>query len=68
MQLDQMWSSVGSKGNKQWKELAIDADNREIVGVFVGDHSRGAAHRLWQSLPAVYRQCAICVCRFLGSL
>ena len=34
--------------------LAIDADSREIVGVFVGDRSRQAAKRLWQSLPAVY--------------
>jgi hypothetical protein len=54
MQLDQMWSFVGAKGNKQWIWLAIDADSREIVGVFVGARSRGAAHRLWQSLAAVY--------------
>ncbi len=43
MQLDEMWSFVGSKGNKQWIWLAIDADSREIVGVFVGDRSRQAA-------------------------
>ncbi len=55
-----MWSFVGSKGNKQWIWLAIDADSREIVGVFVGDRSRQAAKGLWQSLPTVYRQCAIC--------
>ena len=49
-----MWSFVGSKENKQWIWLAIDADSREIVGVLVGDRSRQAAKGLWQSLPAVY--------------
>ena len=59
IQLDEMWSFVGSKENKQWIWLAIDADTREIVGVFIGDRSRQSAKGLWKSLPAVYRQCAI---------
>jgi IS1 family transposase len=54
-----MWSFVGSKENKQWIWLAIDADSREIVGVFVGDCSRQSATKLWQSLSPVYRQCGI---------
>jgi IS1 family transposase len=59
-----MWSFVGSKKNKQWVWLAIDADSREIVGVFVGDRSRQAAKQLWLALPAVYRQCAVCYTDF----
>ena len=55
IQLDELWSSVGSKANKQWVWLAIDADSREIVGA----RSRQGVTGLWQSLPAVYRQCAI---------
>ena len=54
-----MWSFVGSKQNKQWIWLAIDADTREIVGVYIGDRSRLSAKQLWQSLPAIYRQCAV---------
>jgi IS1 family transposase len=54
-----MWSFVRSKDNKQWIWLAIDADSREIVGVYVGDRSRQSAKKLWQSLPPVYRQCAV---------
>jgi Transposase and inactivated derivatives, IS1 family len=54
----------GIKKNKQWVWLAIDADSREIVGVFVGDRSCQAAKQLWQSLPAIYRQCAICYTDF----
>jgi insertion element IS1 protein InsB len=50
---------VGKKANKQWVWLAIDVDSREIVGVYVGDRSRESAQALWNSLPAVYRQCAL---------
>ncbi len=31
-----MWSFVGSKQNKQWIWLALDADSREIGGGFGG--------------------------------
>lgn len=54
-----MWSFVGNKGNKQWIWLALDTHTREIVGVHVGDRSRQGAQDLWNSLPAVYRQCAL---------
>jgi len=64
VQLDEMWSFVGWKNNKVWIWLAIDADSREIVGVYVGDRSRRSAQRLWQSLPPVYRQCAVCYTDF----
>ena len=37
----------------------MDADSREIVGVYIGDRSRESAQALWRSLPAVYRQCAV---------
>lgn len=50
---------MNHKGNKQWIWLALDADTREIVGVYVGARDEAAAQKLWQSLPAVYRQCAI---------
>ncbi len=35
-------------------------DASEIVGVYIGARSRQGAEGLWQSLPAVYRQCAMC--------
>jgi insertion element IS1 protein InsB len=54
-----MWSFVGSKANKQWIWLALDVETREIVGVYVADRSRDGAQGLWESLPAVYRQCAV---------
>lgn len=50
---------MDNKGNKQWVWLALDADTREIVGVYIGAREEAAARKLWKSLPAVYRQCAI---------
>ncbi len=64
LQLDEIWSFVGAKDNKQWIWLAIDADTREIVGCYVGNRTRQSAKKLWQSLPPVYRQCAVCYTDF----
>ncbi|MEN9518798.1 MAG: hypothetical protein RLZZ381_1386 [Cyanobacteriota bacterium] len=47
----------------------MDVETREIVGVYIGDQlcwcaernrSREGARKLWQSLPPIYRQCAVC--------
>ena len=43
VQMDQLWSFVGNKGNKQWVWLALDAQTREIVGVHIGNRSAGSA-------------------------
>ena len=59
VQMDELWSFVDDKGNEQWVWLAIDALTREIVGVHIGNHSAESAQGLWQSLPPVYRQCAV---------
>ncbi len=59
-----MWSFVGSKKNKQWIWLALDTKTKEIVGVYVGARSRQGTEGLWQSLPSIYRQCAVCYTDF----
>ncbi len=59
IQCDEMWSFVGFKGNKQWIWLAIDILTKEIVGVYIGKRDETGAIGLWESLPAVYRQCAV---------
>ena len=64
LEVDEMWSFVGSKQNKMWIWLAIDRFTKEIVGVYVGDRDRKAARKLWDSLPPVYRQCATCYTDF----
>ena len=64
VECDEMWSFVGNKENKQWIWLAIDRDTREIIGVHVGCRDRAGARVLWDSLPPVYRQCAVCYTDF----
>lgn len=59
VQMDELWSFVDDKGNKQWVWLALDVATREIVGCHIGDRSGNSARALWQSLPGVYRQCAV---------
>lgn len=59
VQMDELWSFVDDKDNEQWVWLALDTHTREIIGCYVGDRSGQAAKALWQSLPGVYRQCAV---------
>jgi IS1 family transposase len=59
LECDKLWSFVGNKGNKQWVWLALDRETREIVGVCVGKRDRTDAQVLWDSLPLIYRQCAV---------
>lgn len=59
IECDELWSFVGNKDNQWWIWLAMDRDTGEIVGVATGDRSSKTAQQLWDSLPAVYRQCAV---------
>jgi IS1 family transposase len=56
---DEMWSFVGKKERKYWIWLAINRTTREIIGAYVGSRDREGAQGLWDSLPPVYRQCAV---------
>lgn len=67
IELDEMWSFVGSKENKQWIWLAIDRDTRQIVGFHIGGRGKKDAKKLWKSLPRAYRQRAICYSDFWKS-
>jgi insertion element IS1 protein InsB len=53
---DELWSFVGKKANPQWLWLALDARSGQILAFHVGDRSQESARRLWNKLPAVYRQ------------
>lgn len=64
IQCDEAWSFVGNKENKQWIWLALNVKRREIVGVNLGERGESGARGLWESLPAVYRQCAVCYTDF----
>jgi len=47
--------------------LAIDLDSKEIVGAYVGHRDKQSTQGLWDSLPPVYRQCAVAYTDFWDS-
>jgi IS1 family transposase/transposase-like protein len=59
IECDELWSFVFSKKHKFYVWLAIDRFTREIIGCYIGDRTRQSAKKLWESLPGVYRQCAV---------
>ena len=58
-EVDEMWSFVGSKENKQWVWIAMDAKSRQIVAFYVGDRSQVSAKKLWELIPKIYRDKAL---------
>ena len=60
LELDELWSFVGHKGNVVWVWVALERQTRRIVGLAFGDRTAQTALKLWQSLPPSYRKRAIC--------
>ena len=70
IECDEMWSFFITRKNQQYIRyiwLAIDRQTREIVGCYIGDRTRQSARKLWESLPSVYRQCAVAYTDFWQS-
>lgn len=59
IECDELCSFVQNKNWKSWIWLALDRQTKEIVGWAIGDRSQDMARELWNSLPPVYRQCAV---------
>ncbi len=56
-----MW---GQKRINNGFGLQLTRQHERLVGVYVGERSSQSAKQLWQSLPPVYRQCAVCYTDF----
>jgi insertion element IS1 protein InsB len=56
LELDELWSYVGSKREVIWIWIALERLSRRIVGLAVGDRSVSTCRDLWLSLPADYRR------------
>lgn len=70
IECDEMWSFFVTRKNYSFIRyiwLAIDRNTREIVGCYIGDRTRKSARKLWESLPGVYRQCAVAYTDFWES-
>ncbi len=58
-ELDELWSFVGKKANRQWIWRAMDATTRQVLAFHVGDRSQTSAEHFWANLPAAHREQAI---------
>ena len=55
-ELDELWSFVGNKENRQWIWIAMDATTRQVIAFYVGDRCGQSAAALWAKIPPVYRE------------
>jgi insertion element IS1 protein InsB len=55
-EVDELWSFVGKKANRQWVWIAMDAATRQVIAFHVGDRSGQSAQALWEKIPAVYQE------------
>jgi insertion element IS1 protein InsB len=64
LELDELWSFVGKKGNQVWIWIALERQTRRIVGLAFGDRTTETCRKLWESLPPDYRKRALCYSDF----
>jgi insertion element IS1 protein InsB len=56
LQLDEMWTFVQNKDNKQWLWMALNPDNRQIVAFHVGGRSGKDAQLFYDKIPTIFKQ------------
>ena len=55
-EMDELWSFVGTKQNRYWVWIAMDATTRQVIAFHVGDRSGQSATALWEKIPLVYQE------------
>jgi insertion element IS1 protein InsB len=55
VEVDEMWSFVGNKGEVCWIWTAICRRTREIIAFAIGDRSSKTARTLWRHIPDSYK-------------
>jgi insertion element IS1 protein InsB len=53
LELDEMWSFVGSKENKCWIWLALDRVRKRIVGFVTGTRGKKTGRKLWDKIQNI---------------
>jgi insertion element IS1 protein InsB len=54
--VDELWSFVGTKTDRHWVWIAMDATTRQVIAFHVGDRSGQSAEALWERIPTVYQE------------
>ena len=57
LEIDEMWSFVGNKGQKRWIWLALCRRTRQIIAFYIGKRDEAAAQQLWQRIEYPYTLC-----------
>ena len=55
IEADELWSFVGSKKNRIWIWLALDALTRQVIALHAGGRSEEDAKAFWAEIPEPYR-------------
>ena len=58
-EVDEMWSFVGSKSNKQWIWIALDRETRQVIAFSIGKRNEDSCRELWNKIPESYRKNAV---------
>jgi IS1 family transposase len=58
LELDELWSFVGSKARPRWLWLALCRRTRQVVAYWLGDRTEIGALQLWRRIPDDYIHCA----------
>ena len=56
LELDELWSFVLKKARKRWIWIALCRQTRQVVAFVIGDRSEQTCHRLWKTIPELFRQ------------
>lgn len=57
LELDELWSFVGSKDNVVWVWIDLCPCTRQVVAWMWDDHSTGTYEMLWRKVPDDYKHC-----------
>jgi len=57
LEMDELWSFVGHKGQKRWIWIALCRRTRQIIAFYIGNRDEAAAQQLWQRLEYPYTLC-----------
>ncbi|HNT76248.1 MAG TPA: IS1 family transposase [Anaerolineae bacterium] len=57
LELDEMWTFVGTKARKCWLWTVMCRRTRQILAFAMGDHTAETCKRLWARVPDAYRRC-----------
>jgi insertion element IS1 protein InsB len=54
LELDELWSFVGSKQQQRWVWLALCRRTRQVIAYWIGDRTETGALQLWRRIPRDY--------------